>query len=736
MPTVGDPAPNFSGHDFINNTAFTLSDHAGEVIVLAFVWKNCPHCANEVPRLQQLWTKFQGHGVQVVAVHVSETEAVAQAWLQGLGVTFPAVQDDAGFTIFASYSPGDYGVPHLYIIGRDMVIRRDQPGEVSYATLEGMLMDVVYLRDPIDLAMVMDVSDTMNDPSPSAPSGDKKLDMMKQAMDMITEFLNSHGQSNDRMGLVWFTDDVSVFKNVLNQELMSIPAYSSELRAQIQAHTTGVCTAMGAGLQKGFDILAGGTQGDFAVLCTDGMQNVQPMVAKVGSHYEIVDTPGMYECGGHASVPSHPGLDIASYNTRVHTIGVGITANYAALLQEIANATGGFYKGTDDPENDLDLIYFTDLCHCMAGASPSVILHRVGAFAHDACLAHEQFQIDRTVRKITVLLSWPHASKSGLFFWLHAPDGSFVDCHEEMQLFETYALATLYLPKEQDDVAQPFVGTWTMNIRGEAGEAGTAYHAMVVAEDRDLHFRLDIPRKLYEVGDLVPLRCQFLSAEDPPTVRNVIVETAQLRVPIAELLARYTISEYELRKRSSQWVGKQPMDLLPRKIAALCADRRFRELVKPARTTASLAHGDLKCEIAQHEVLIPVRLTQPGLITFKVEVQAEAAKGGPVQRTDVVSLFVDPGKLDLKRSTLNVMEVTTKGGPGYMVQFTPRNAAGHLFGPALGGEFQLLAGKRSHPIEAEDLLDGSYRLEFALPKELGKGEQLAVAFKGQTVWTR
>ncbi|GEM_PF-2896094 len=38
MATVGDTAPNFSGHDFINNTTFTLSDHAGEVIVLAFVW--------------------------------------------------------------------------------------------------------------------------------------------------------------------------------------------------------------------------------------------------------------------------------------------------------------------------------------------------------------------------------------------------------------------------------------------------------------------------------------------------------------------------------------------------------------------------------------------------------------------------------------------------------------------------------------------------------------------------
>jgi hypothetical protein len=36
--SVGDPAPNFSVHDFINGGTFTLADHAGEVILLAFVW--------------------------------------------------------------------------------------------------------------------------------------------------------------------------------------------------------------------------------------------------------------------------------------------------------------------------------------------------------------------------------------------------------------------------------------------------------------------------------------------------------------------------------------------------------------------------------------------------------------------------------------------------------------------------------------------------------------------------
>ncbi len=38
MPVgIGDAAPDFSGHDYTNDRLFTLSDHAGKVIFLAFI---------------------------------------------------------------------------------------------------------------------------------------------------------------------------------------------------------------------------------------------------------------------------------------------------------------------------------------------------------------------------------------------------------------------------------------------------------------------------------------------------------------------------------------------------------------------------------------------------------------------------------------------------------------------------------------------------------------------------
>ena len=247
--------------------------------------------------MQNLWSRFAGHGIQVVAVHVSGTEAIAQAWMTGLGVTFPAVQDDPSLAIMDSYTEGSFGIPQSYVIGRDFVIRQHIYGAVTEDVLEGHVMDVVYMRDPIDVEMVMDVSDSMNS-SPSGPGGDSKLTMMAQAATMILDFLNDHGQVDDRMGLVWFTDDKSEYSNPAGDKLFPILTNWVDLRAQINAPVTGTCTAMGAGLQTAFDTLSSSVQRRFAILCTDGMQNIEPKVTQVGSQYEIIDSGG-WLCGGH-----------------------------------------------------------------------------------------------------------------------------------------------------------------------------------------------------------------------------------------------------------------------------------------------------------------------------------------------------------------------------------------------------------------------------------------------------
>ncbi len=682
--------------------------------------------------MQSIWNDMAGHGVQVVAVCVEGTEAQNFAWLNGAGVTFPALVDATG--IFPSYCPPsslDYGyVPHVYIIGRDGIIRYDHTGGLDEATLRGAIMDVIYLRDPIDLEIVMDVSDSMN----STVSGsDSKLFIMKQAATMITDFLEEHGQIDDRMGLVWFTDDASEYQNLSGEKLLPIQSNWMDLRTQINSHATGIYTAMGAGLQTAFDTLSPSTQERFVILCTDGMQNIEPKVTPVGGHFEIIDSGG-WVAGPHSSVPPHPGVDITSYNTRVHTIGIGITATYASLLQDIANATEGFYRGTNDPDTDLDLIYFLDLCNCMAGGSPAVVHHNTGRYSESEVEHTEYFYINISIRKITVMLSWQESQGGALAFWLYGPDGTLIHLGQEMKFYGNHCLATFYLPRINGGNTIPYAGQWKMVIKGETPAGGADYHAFVIGEDKDVHYHIEVPRKRFEVGDILPIKVWINELEKPILeVQDITMEISQLQVPVSELLARSELSVHSEMNQimfRSLISGENPLLL---KLRAMSEKPALQEMIKPIRKKASLLQGSLACKIDDKQIIIPMHLEQPGLVSYKVTINCGNQQTGPIYRTDMISVHVGPGKASCRQTAINLVPFRDREYHGALVYVTPRNAHGHLLGPGLEDEFIVIAGKYEVGFQVQDKLNGTYLIDVKLPKESEESE-ISISLQGISLW--
>jgi hypothetical protein len=769
MPGVGQEAPNITGHDFIHDLEFDLNEYlggredeggleVGDIIVLAFVNRGLPACATLVGHLQELRTEMQLYGrrVQIVAIHVSYTEEEDEArdWMvdelevepSDIQDIFPAIQDSydeasGSFEIYNSYFEGpDVDLPHLYIIDRDGLIRYDkiyvdgESAEWTEEAIQNHIMAVVYRRDPIDVEMVMDVSGSMNSPPPSDPGGDSKLALMHQAASMITEFLAADGQPDDRMGLVWFTDDADEYQNLDEEKLVSVEPNLTTLVSQINTYPTGNCTAMGAGLQKALDTLGGSDQQRFAILCTDGMQNIEPMVTEVDGHFEIIDSGGGY-CGGHASVPAHPDVDIAEYDTRVHTIGVGVTATYATLLYDLAIATHGFYRGTNDPETDLDLIYFLDLCNCMAGASPAVAHHSVDKFYPEKCQTVEYFHLNRTVRKITVALSWQRSLKGNLTFWLRSPDGTLLNLHQELKRSSDHCMATIHLPRHQKGVELEHVGRWQMIIRGETGGQPAAYHAIVIAEDRETHFHLDYPRRSYAVGDILPLQFKLVEAKDLVTrVHALELETARLPVPIPELMAELPISPYEIEKKlpGGEFCFKKAPVLT--KLQALTTDPRYAHRFKPERLKQSLNQGDLKYHIGRKELTLPVMLDRTGFYSFKLTLQCDTEKNGPICRTDMVTVCVRPGEPDAKTSRMTIQEMDTEEKKGVQIRYTPRNRLGNLLGPGYEHKFRRVTGKKTAAVPVEDLLDGTYLIDLTIGAEKKKQEPIKILFENTVIW--
>jgi thiol-disulfide isomerase/thioredoxin len=115
MPGIGDPAPLFSGEDFLSGQSFSLSDHQGDVVLIAFngiTW--CGPCKFEAPILQSLWEEFQdgyfAPHVQFVMISTWDNLDLLPGALQQYGITMPVVTDPS--------IPGLYevtAVPALFV---------------------------------------------------------------------------------------------------------------------------------------------------------------------------------------------------------------------------------------------------------------------------------------------------------------------------------------------------------------------------------------------------------------------------------------------------------------------------------------------------------------------------------------------------------------------------------------------------------------------------------------------
>lgn len=114
------PAPQFTLADLDGNNV-SLSDFAGNVVVLNFWATWCPACRMEIPHMIELQNKYQGEGVKIVGVSLDQGGAKVVKpfydknklnYLMLIG-TEQVVKDFGGI----------YGIPTTFII--------DQKGTIS-----------------------------------------------------------------------------------------------------------------------------------------------------------------------------------------------------------------------------------------------------------------------------------------------------------------------------------------------------------------------------------------------------------------------------------------------------------------------------------------------------------------------------------------------------------------------------------------------------------------------------
>lgn len=116
---VGEPAPDFALRSLGGGTQ-RLSEHLGEVVVVNFWATWCGPCRQEMPLLDELYTKYRRAGLVLLGVSVDDDPERAAEMARTLQVSYP-VLFDARKQVSTSYQLG--AMPMTVLIDREGVVR-------------------------------------------------------------------------------------------------------------------------------------------------------------------------------------------------------------------------------------------------------------------------------------------------------------------------------------------------------------------------------------------------------------------------------------------------------------------------------------------------------------------------------------------------------------------------------------------------------------------------------------
>ena len=142
---VGDVVEDFTLTDLDENVV-SLSDEAGQIIVLNFFTTWCIGCNEEAEHLQNdIWLGYADENVTVIAIDIQEQLSLVQGWAQAIGVTYPIwlTPDWDLFQIF----PEALALPYNAILDPNL--------EIRYAA---MGFDLVAITNMIDLLLEEEVT--------------------------------------------------------------------------------------------------------------------------------------------------------------------------------------------------------------------------------------------------------------------------------------------------------------------------------------------------------------------------------------------------------------------------------------------------------------------------------------------------------------------------------------------------------------------------------------------------
>ena len=131
-------APEFGG-TLLDGDDFSSADLAGDVAVVNFWGSWCAPCRVESPEFQEVYADVRDEGVQFLGINVKDTEQLARAFEENLGIEFPSLSDPRGEVALAFRDYPASAVPSTIVLDRESRVAAVYTGAVQQEDLRNVL---------------------------------------------------------------------------------------------------------------------------------------------------------------------------------------------------------------------------------------------------------------------------------------------------------------------------------------------------------------------------------------------------------------------------------------------------------------------------------------------------------------------------------------------------------------------------------------------------------------------
>lgn len=137
---IGAAAPGFSAVRLDGSAVRFPEDFRGKPVVIRFWADWCRYCEGEMQAIDRVYQRRRAQGLQVLAVNAGQDNKAVAAFIQKIGVSYPALLDEKS-AIARQY--GVTGLPTTFFVGADGIVKAKVVGEADEATFDRLARDLL-----------------------------------------------------------------------------------------------------------------------------------------------------------------------------------------------------------------------------------------------------------------------------------------------------------------------------------------------------------------------------------------------------------------------------------------------------------------------------------------------------------------------------------------------------------------------------------------------------------------